>query len=203
MIVIARVLRQFSDSCNRLLCHPVIIYLNVRSNTCPGPPHPPRNSILCQFARGLMLLTRAPQTVQQLQGAVICLLLGAGWAWSGVMRQRELTRQRGSTSPLQSSTHTLPAPPQQGGAAVDILPLRSSVEKSMDVKSQVCSAPSANVTHVPYSSKRFSQSLTPGAKFKTLPHIESKVRFTSLSAWIDHNHFFSYLCGKFTSVHAD
>ena len=32
--------------------------------------------------------------VSQWQGTVICLLLAAGWTWSGVMRHKELLRQR-------------------------------------------------------------------------------------------------------------
>ena len=34
----------------------------------------------------------------QFQGALVCLALAVGWAWSGVMRQQELSRQQCTTS---------------------------------------------------------------------------------------------------------
>jgi len=49
--------------------------------------------------------------VLQFQGAFLCIALGAGWAWSGVMRQRELDWQRRTKSrcaaPCAAATTTL------------------------------------------------------------------------------------------------
>lgn len=73
-----------------------------------------RENTLMQFqpdvliVRTMVDLCTLQHTSPQWQGTVICLLLAAGWTWSGVMRHRELLRQRRM---IQDTLHDATPPP--------------------------------------------------------------------------------------------
>lgn len=74
----------------------------------------------------------------QFQGAVICLLLGAGWGWSGVMRQREVARQRAAHPQRQRSNRGTPASANPGyGHLPPVSPARAASQNP----AQVCGTP--------------------------------------------------------------
>ena len=63
--------------------------------------------------------------MMQFQGTLICLLLGVGWAWSGVMRLREVERQRAAQPQQQRSSRGMHLPAESGrGLVFPVTPAR-------------------------------------------------------------------------------